>query len=440
MRTHFDVLILGAGPAGLEAARTLARLGQTVGLVDEQADPGGQIGRRRIRKRGASRRVRAWLEADPRVSYFPEARVVDADPTPALFLESARGATRLSATRLILAPGARELILPFPGWTLPGVYGAGGLQALAKSGWPVRGRKIVLAGSGPLLLASAHSLLEAGGHILALLEQAPSREVARFLGTLPLWPEKVFQTLGFIPDLLRAHYQSGAWVAEAMGDDRLRAVRIVTREGSRTLACDLLGVGYGLIPNVEVAALLGCALSTELHPAVHVNAFQETSRPGIYAAGEVTGVGGAERARLEGAIAAYAASGEHARAQVQVRRRKRWARFGIGLRRRFAIRDPIRHLAGPETIVCRCEDVTLGEIDAVGINGSRRLLTRLGMGPCQGRFCQPALAELRPAYASGGETSMSRPPLVPTRLDTLAGGSPESADPDPTFDPDPTGA
>ncbi|EQD29904.1 FAD-dependent pyridine nucleotide-disulfide oxidoreductase [mine drainage metagenome] len=365
------------------------------------------------------------LQANDRITYFRGQRVVDCDPCPALMIESGLGSARLTGGSLILAPGARELVLPFPGWTLPGVLGAAGLQALAKSGWPVRGRRVVLAGSGPLLLASARTLKQEGAHLLAIVEQASRREIVRFLAELPAWPAKAMQTLTFARALARTPYTTDAWIAEALGEERLEAVRIVRHGQSRVVPCDFLGTSLGLIPNVEAAARLSCALNGDLHPSVCVNAYQETSRPGIYAAGEITGIGGVEQARLEGAIAGYALAGDLQRARALAPRRAYWARFGACVSRHFAIRDPLRRLAGPETILCRCEDVTLGEIDAAAGCGSLKLLTRLAMGPCQGRICLAALAEVRPGYGTVTPSGTTRPPLFPARLETLAGQASE---------------
>ncbi|MHB1544043.1 MAG: FAD/NAD(P)-dependent oxidoreductase [Gammaproteobacteria bacterium] len=422
MTEHFDVLILGAGPAGLAAAETLAHAGRTVGLVDEQTDPGGQIGRRAIRQRPgrAFRKTLTRLRANDRITYFPSQRVVDCDPHPALVTESDLGYTRLTGASLILAPGARELVLPFPGWTLPGVLGAGGLQALTKSGWPVRGRNVVFAGSGPLLIASAHTLKKEGARIRVIVEQTARREIARFVAKLPAWPSKAIQTLTFTLGLAGIPYYTDAWVTEALGEERLEAVRIVQRGRSSVVSCDFLGTSLGLIPNVEVALRLGCALSHDPHPTVRVDSLQATSQPGIYAAGEITGIGGAELARLEGTIAGHAVAGELSKARALAPRHAHWARFGAEVARHFALRDPLRELAGSQTILCRCEDVTLGEIDAVADTGSIKLLTRLGMGPCQGRICRAALAELRPGYGTVTPSEISRPPLFPARLDTLA--------------------
>ncbi len=431
MPEHFDILVLGAGPAGLAAARTAARSGLTVGLVDEQPAPGGQIGRRpiwlrpsRLRPSRAFRETVDALRSDSRITYFPGERVVACEKGPALVTETPYGCAMLTGGSLILATGARELVLPFPGWTLPGVMALGGLQVLAKGGWPVAGGGIVLAGSGPLLLASARTLRQAGAQIHAIVEQASRQAVLRFLAGLPAWPTKVLQTLAFAPGMLRMGYETDAFVVEALGQGVLEAVRIESRGRRRIVPCSYLGIGMGLIPNVEAARGLGCALEGNPHPAVAVNAFHETSQRGIYAAGEITGIGGAELARLEGAIAGYAAAGNLTRAQALSARRAHWMRFGAHLMRQFALRDSIRQLAEPMTIICRCEDVTLGAIDQVSDAGTLKLLTRLGMGACQGRMCQPALAELRPRYRLGATSGIPRPPLFPARLETLAGLAP----------------
>jgi NADPH-dependent 2,4-dienoyl-CoA reductase/sulfur reductase-like enzyme len=194
MTEHYDVLVVGAGPAGLAAAQAAAHHGARTGLIDAQALPGGQVWRHDIRH-ASPRAARRAVSALEQVAWLPRHSVVDAEPH-ALRVEHPDGAGVLRYDALVLATGARELLLPFPGWTLPGVTGAGGLQALAKQGWPVAGKRVLVSGSGPLLLAAAATLRAHGARLLGIHEQAPATAVHAFARQLRHWPARAVQAIG----------------------------------------------------------------------------------------------------------------------------------------------------------------------------------------------------------------------------------------------------
>ncbi|MFD1298985.1 FAD-dependent oxidoreductase, partial [Lysobacter gummosus] len=183
-----DVLVIGAGPAGLAAARAAATHGVDVVLVDMQARAGGQVWRQDVRRPEASpaRKKFQALQARANLRWLGQAQVVAASPGQVL-IEEAGLARELSYRALVLATGARELLLPFPGWTLPGVTGAGGLQALVKQGWPIAAQRVLIAGSGPLLLAAAATARAHGAKVVGIHEQAPAAELARFAARLWRW-------------------------------------------------------------------------------------------------------------------------------------------------------------------------------------------------------------------------------------------------------------
>src|SRR5262249_30555057 len=219
----------------------------------------------------------------------------------------------LSSTfdRLILATGARERFLPFPGWTLPNVMGAGGLQALVKTGLPIEGKRVVVAGSGPLLLAVAAYLRKRGADVLLVAEQAPVERLARF-GVGLSWG-KILEAWRLKKDFSRkgataqrkTRYLSGCWVLGAHGDEKLEGVTL-KRGGKRwQVACDYLACGFHLVPNGELAELLGCAVEGG---SVRVDEFQQTTVAKVYGAGEITGIGGLELSLVEGEIAGLAAA------------------------------------------------------------------------------------------------------------------------------------
>ncbi|MGE8369036.1 NAD(P)/FAD-dependent oxidoreductase [Cupriavidus sp.] len=411
---RYDVLIVGAGPAGMAAARAAGGSGCSVALIDDNPAPGGQIWRDGPGERlpAQARSLRHAIAAHGRIALYASTRVIAA-PAPHTLLvesdESDESAMHLQFRNLILCTGARELLLPFPGWTLPGVSGAGGLQALVKAGTPVRGERIVIAGSGPLLLAAAATARRHGAHVARIAEQAPLSRLTRFAGALWRWPSKAAQAVA----LLDGHYRAGSHVVEALGDERLRAVRI--SQGGRTvaLACDRLACGFGLVPNSGLAALLGCPLDPE-SDAIAVDALQRTGLPHVYAAGECTGIGGSELALLEGRIAGYAAAGADDRAGALAATRARWHAFAELVRTTFALDPALKTLARADTPLCRCEDVPLSAIQAYPDAWMARMQSRCSMGACQGRVCATAGRVL-----FGWTRSTPRPPLSPARIGTL---------------------
>ncbi|MBE1161878.1 FAD-dependent oxidoreductase [Dyella acidiphila] len=415
MTERYDIAVVGAGPAGLAAALAAATHGARVALIDAQAHAGGQVWRKDV-AHGWPRRAQAAITQalhHPHVTWLAQTQVVHADPH-SLLLESAVGAQRIDYAALVLANGARELLLPFPGWTLPGVTGAGALQALAKQGWPLQGRRVVIAGSGPLLLAAAATARRHGAHVLGIYEQADAANVQRFARSLWRWPQKAMQAALLRGQLAGIPYRCGSVVRTAHGDSALRAVTVESARGSERLDCDQLAVGYGLVPNTELAQSLGCRLRQQgVHASVEVDAMQRSSVAHIYAAGEQCGIGGRDSAWLEGSIAGHAAAGAPAAASLL--RQQRHARaFAQALETHFALQPRVRTLAQPDTLICRCEDISLQALDGYSDARSAKLATRCGMGACQGRICGAALAELGRFPRSG-----TRPPLFPARLASL---------------------
>ena len=413
---EFDVVVVGAGPAGIAAAHAAAVTGVGVALVDENISVGGQIWRGE-RVRPSTRQAARWfyrLEKS-RVQVIPATAVAGVARPGVLCCESDGGPVELAWKRLVVATGARELFLPFPGWTLPGVTGAGGLQALVKSGLPVRGARVVVAGSGPLLLAVAAYLREHGADVRRIVEQAPAGRVARFALGLLRHPSKAVQAVRLRARLRGIPWDRGSWPVRAEGDGRLEEVVLTDGRRTRSEPCDYLACGFGLVPNTELAEVLGCGLRDGL---VAVDDRQATTTPDVHCAGEPTGIGGVDLALVEGAIAGSSAAGRSDVARKLARRRAAWRSFAKGLERAFRLRDELQTLTADETVVCRCEDVPCGRLRRYRSWRDAKLQTRCGMGPCQGRICGAATRVL---FGWGSESV--RPPIAPVRVASLIGQS-----------------
>ncbi|MEW9583639.1 FAD-dependent oxidoreductase [Paraburkholderia sp. DGU8] len=419
MTRHFDLVVVGSGPAGLNAAHAAARAGMSVALLDDNPRAGGQVWRQ-----GPGHAPQAPLSAlldalhrHSQVTHWPSTRVIAPLDSRALLLESAgQGGVCVSYERLILATGARERLLPFAGWTLPGVTGAGALQALIKGGMPVRGERIVIAGSGPLLIAALDTARKAGARVVAVLEQARALQVARFGASLLGEPAKLRQAIAMTRGFAGSRYWTGSMVREAHGDGRVQRVTIRRGTHDVSLDCDRVACGYGLLPNVTLAQALGCAVNEA--GEIVVDGEQRTSVDHVFAAGECTGIGGAELAGVEGEIAGLAASGggatEHAVLTALVARRARWRRFGRRVEAAFALQEAARTPPADATLLCRCEDVSVGEVRRCEDWREAKLHTRCGMGACQGRICGAA-ANLY----FGWPTAAPRPPFSPAQIGTL---------------------
>ncbi|HEY0729092.1 MAG TPA: FAD/NAD(P)-binding oxidoreductase [Pyrinomonadaceae bacterium] len=411
MSSGAGVLIVGAGPAGLAAAYRAASAGLRVAVVDDNPQAGGQIWRGEQSK-PSSREAREWLERirSINIRFISGARIFQQTQPGELLAETAAGVTELNYTDLILATGARERFLPFPGWTLPNVMGAGGLQALVKTGLSVDGKKVVVAGSGPLLLAVAGYLRAGGADVLLIAEQARASRLARF-GLNLFGAGKSTQAFELKRRLKSVKYLHGCWPVAAHGEEKLTSVALSRGGKTWRVECDYLACGFHLVPNLELAELLECRVE---NGAVRVDEFQQTSVPHVYAAGEATGIGGLELSLVEGEIAGFAVAGKRDEARRLFAVREKQQGFARILNETFALRNELRDLVKSETLVCRCEDVSFERLKAHESWRAAKLQTRCGMGPCQGRVCGPAVE-----FLFGWRVESVRPPIFPVRVESL---------------------
>ncbi len=415
-----DVAVVGAGPAGVAAACRASESGARVVLLDDNLAPGGQI-HRHLPGDAPPPKARPWIDRlwKSGAQVVTAASLFDAEILGEEWrLRAIRGGQVhvVRARRVVVATGARELFMPFPGWTLPGVLGAGGAQALVKSGADLSGKRAVVAGSGPLLLSAAASLTGAGVRVVFVAEQAPLRAIASFGLRLLATPGKLLEGIWYRGAIAGSPCRTGFWVKAAGGEGRVERAHVTNGTRKLEIACDLVCAGWGLVPNLELPRLIGCEISAE---TVVVGRYQETTRSGVFAAGEVCGIAGAETAVAEGEIAGLAAAGaldeNGADARCLFAARARGRLFGEELGKAFALRPEVLALAMPETLVCRCEDVPLSRLAAARSMREAKLATRAGMGACQGRVCGSALSRIR-----GFSSDSVRPPLVPVPMEALA--------------------
>jgi D-hydroxyproline dehydrogenase subunit alpha len=418
MTIQFDLAVVGAGPGGMAAATIAAEAGLRVCLLDDNRSPGGQIWRglrsEESTKSPHGREYGRWAERLRRTNceIWTGSQVIDHPAPKTLRLERDGEVYDLTYGRLVLATGARERFLPFPGWTLPGVTGAGGLQALVKAGLDVRGKRIVVAGTGPLVLAIAAGLKDAGATIVTICEQAPRSKLVKFGLILVGFPAKIIEGFGYARKLRGIPCRTGCWVKSA--DNSNQRARVTITDGRNEWAHDYdwLACGFHLVPNLELPLLLGCAVANGY---VTVDGFQQSSVSGVACVGELTGIGGLEKALLEGEIAGWSAAGREDKACALSHRLKKLRKFARRLDEAFALRDELRSLCLPETVVCRCEDVVYSSMQQCSSWREAKLHTRCGMGACQGRICGP-----QTEFLFGWRDTAVRPPVFPARLSTIA--------------------
>ena len=427
-----DVAVLGAGPAGTGAAIAAAAAGRSVLLIDEAPAAGGQIYRKLPDALALARHDAGDTDPDRRAGdtlrrELDESRVrtafgwrvwsvIRSERGFRLDAIGPGGAHAVEATVLLIATGAIERVVPFPGWTTPGVFGLAAATPMLKSQRISPGKRVVVAGAGPLLAAVAAGVVKAGAEVAAVVDvNGPANWLAA-APALGLRPRLAAQGAGWVLRLLRARvpFHFRATAVRALGDRRLEAVEVAPVDGgarsrphtaAMTIDCDALCIGHGLAPATELPRLLRAECVFDRARGgwrPDVDGFGRTSVAGLYVAGDGAGILGGQAALIAGRTVGAAIAAD-LRGTVPVVRAS-WTgwqarRFGAAMTALTATRSAVAAAMPAETIVCRCEDVTRGEIDAGYDAGARELnqlkhFTRCGMGPCQGRSCGEAAAEL----------------------------------------------
>jgi len=459
MNESTDLIVIGAGPAGMAAAATAATLGLTVTVLDEQARCGGQIYRNISKNADKNQELLEILGtdyargsalakefADSDIDYRPDTTVWQVGAGGSVSISRDGKAESIQGRHILVATGALERPVPVPGWTLPGVMSAGAAQTLLKGSAMVPSGRVVIAGSGPLLLLVAQQLAAAGAEVAALLETTKPGAYLAAAGTIfgalkaPEYLRKGLDMRGRVR-ATGMPWHTGIRGLAAEGEGRLERVSFDDAGKRRSIDADVLLLHEGVVPHVQITRQLGCD-----HEWVDDQRFWRpvlddwggTSIEGISVAGDGGGIGGAEAAAVAGRLAALeiahrlevlASGGRDARAQSW---RAEWTRH-------MAIRPLLDRLFRPNpeilvprddaTVICRCEEVTAGQLRegvALGATGPNQLKAymRCGMGPCQGRLCGLTVAEVI-AEARGKPVAEIgyyniRPPIKPVTLGELA--------------------
>jgi thioredoxin reductase len=454
-----ELLVIGAGPGGLSAAIAARQAGAQVIVVDERSQAGGQY----FKQIGVE--TPASLAADHQhregAALIETARDLDVeirsnvmvwgafDPDGYAAIAQARS-YRFQPKATIIATGAYERGWPVPGWTLPGVMTTGAAQTLWRTARRLPGKRVLIAGNGPLNLQLAAELIEGGADVVAVVEAASRPGLAQ-LGALCAMAAA---SPGLVRDGLRYHLRRRTGGAEMIHDMvvgsidkganglRVRLVDAVpSRHAVREFDVDVVCLGYGFQPSNELLRVLGCSHDfdpTRGHLVTRRDARGRTDAAGTYALGDCTGLGGARAALAEGTLVGLNAAEDldHAIDHALAARRgeatamlARHRRFQRALWSLYAAPAYSARLATPETLICRCEEITFGQIEvalaeSVSEVGAVKRRTRLGMGRCQGRYCAPVLEALmaeRLGAPRGEFTGFApRVPVKPVSIEELA--------------------
>ncbi|MGE3174973.1 MAG: FAD-dependent oxidoreductase [Planctomycetota bacterium] len=451
-----DVGVVGAGPGGMAVATSVAPRASVV-VLDEGARPGGQI----FRQLPAGFAARAHPPEPPshaaghellrRLDAAPvrvESRAVVWDAAPGhLWFEQDGRSRLLRCKTIVLAPGALDRCIPFPGWTLPGVITAGAAQVMVRGQGVRPGRRALVAGTGPLLLPTVTALLGAGVEVVAALEAAPRSAMLRALPGVLRSGARLREAWFYARQLLRrgVRLRWGHTVFAAEGTYRVERAIVgrVDRRGhpvrhtARAIDVDVVCAGFGLVPQIELAQRLGCEVvwnAVRGGWCVVTDDHGRTSVPDVVAVGEIAGIGGAEAAVADGrAAAAELIGGEAAGAGA---RRRSTRRAADAMLRAFPVLPGLYDLAADDTIVCRCEDVTRAQLRAAAaLHGATqrgiKMGCRAGMGPCQGRICGPNLQACALGRAERPDAPVVQLPLKPVRTATILDAPPTRGVPAP---------
>ena len=424
--TSADYLIIGAGPAGLSAAAIFARNEKRVLLIDQYRIPGGQYWRHKYGEKFPSEKFE-FLISSPFVEWHLQTtvwQIEQKDQSLAIYLRTAAGTSTSRAGKLLVATGAIERSIPIPGWTLPGVITAGGLQSLIKGHSTSPGNSIVLGGSGPFLFPVVESLLDMKNPptIKGVFEYRSDFRWWRNTLGLILNPEKALAAIKFLLFLKRQkiRFETGVNISKIEGTSSGLNIHLAKKRASQSIIenVEVAAISYGFTPDLTIPSIL--KLEREIvfgEESVKVDSNQRGSVNNVWAAGEVTGIGGHELAITEGKIAALSMLGKSRSSTISKINRFRQKVFASGLAKIYAPSRDWMDWSTEDFIICRCEEVKKSEIidsfKKLGADSARtsKLFTRAGMGMCQGRICHRNVSDLAERFTEGKEvlSPVSRP-------------------------------
>ncbi|MFC1458059.1 FAD-dependent oxidoreductase [Microvirga arabica] len=448
-------LIVGAGPAGIRAAQVLVNSGIRPVVIDEAPSGGGQIYRQRLVPDERSAKDLYGSEAAKatnlhetfagirdRIDYLPETLVWNLRDKAADAVTGHR-TRRIAFSHLILATGATDRVLPFPGWTLPGVFTLGGSQVALKSQGCAIGEEVVFLGSGPLLYLVAWQYVKAGASVVAVLDTAPFSAKLQLIRGLFAQPSVVLRGFRYAAELMARGVAVRFGVQPLRIDGTARVEGVVWRERGKEhrLACDAVGYGFSLRSETQLADLAGCRFIFDERDRAwrpERDGAGRTSMPGVYIAGDGAGIAGADAAELSGERAGLALledagmSVYHARIGVLERKLACISKFRDVLESAFPFPAVWANGIADDVTLCRCEEIAVGDVRAAvrdqGVFELNRLkaLTRVGMGRCQGRMCESAAVEVLAAACDRSPDAVGRlraqPPIKPIPLEVAAEG------------------
>ena len=459
----FDVVVVGLGPAGMTAAVELAERGLKVAVFDENPRPGGQIYRQSpfefkrtdgqklgSKSQDGQRLIDRFNQLAGSIEVFQNTLIWGIFDDRELTFKRDQTCDGIGFNKLILCEGACERAVPFPGWTLPGVMTLGGIQKFILNQHVLPGQRVLLSGSGPLLLAVAAEVLKAGVESLSLYDASNTKGAFKLLIELFRQEGLLSEAFSYLMPILKRlipMHRSSAVIA-ARGDGRVEEVDVARLDekwkpvpgSEKTVGVDIVGLGFGFQPMARLCRLAGCNLEFDLNQRAFkpvVDSSMRTSRPDIYAAGDSAGIGGSKMASVDGHLAALHVASTFGTLSPEeldqahnrlTREKNKIARYMTRLDEMFTPRSGIFDIVQEETVVCRCEETTAGDLlkaiqmKHLNLNSIKKR-TRLGMGPCQGKTCEAIAVEMglkAGVPLSELENLTIRPPITPVPMSVMA--------------------
>lgn len=457
-----DLVVLGAGPSGVAAANVASKEGAEVVIIDENSSAGGQIYRAPPNEFQPQNSFKSdeFREGEKQRNILKNSnvkalfkhRVWSVSSDLVVSTVGPNGLSSWHARSLIIANGALERIIPFPGWTIPGVIGLAASTILLKSQYVLPGQSTVVAGCGPLLIAVANGIIKSGGKVSAIIDLNSKSDWIKAFPRLLSRPDQLFKGMSWFANIMKAGiklYGGHAVTNTKQVDNVLRisiapinsAGSILDSKNQKIVEGDCLAIGHGLFPSTEITRLLKAKHIYDPLKGGWVPLIDDDFRssiPGVYIAGDATGISGAFSAVQKGRIAGMAAvrdlnvmSSQKYKAKIKSELiiLKKNENFGKAAVRLMKFRPELIQTITSETIVCRCEDVFRSEIDEAIESGARDLnqlkaWTRCGMGPCQGRTCSEAIEAILASKVGSRELAgqwTGRTPLRPVPIEQIIG-------------------